>query len=479
MKQYSATPANLSRRRSNSKPVSEKDNYLVSQHKDYVDDEDAIPGDFDRHPLGWAGSYPQTSARPLIDYCANEWEKYPHQGSFRDSPDLELEDEEEEWYDYCLDLLRSRKTRRWAFVITSLLLSLIYLYSTIQPRLAEERMLRESVQLREQVASGKLLGGVFGNNIRPSFTDMIHMKTLDKSYLPGKDDSKESGRLVFVGDIHGCREELQALLKEMQFDPKKDHLITTGDMIAKGPDSLGTVDLLREIGASCVRGNHEDRILLLAQDLNSSLLRQNRGRARDGTGLKRSSSPLSQWPDESLSFKLNVEQIGYLQSCPLILKVGHIHALHGDVVVVHAGLVAGVPLKDQDPSSVMTMRTIDLHSHVPSKDGREGPGKDGNHKPPTRKTLFGKVPGRKWPYNVHWARLWNQFQKMLPELKEWKDEKRMVVVYGHDSNRGLEVKKWSKGLDSGCVSGGRLTALVVGHGQTKEELVSVPCKDYR
>ncbi|TKA61762.1 hypothetical protein B0A55_11459 [Friedmanniomyces simplex] len=36
-----------------------------------------------------------------------------------------------------------------------------------------------------------------------------------------------------------------------------------------------------------------------------------------------------------------------------------------------------------------------------------------------------------------------------------------VAVYGHDSKMGLQVHRWSKGLDSGCVSGGRLTAMVL------------------
>jgi hypothetical protein len=126
---------------------------------------------------------------------------------------------------------------------------------------------------------------------------------------------------------------------------------------------------------------------------------------------------------------------------------------------------------------VMTMRTIDLHSHVPSKDGKEGSVIQDTIMKPPLKTPMGKWPARKPPHNVHWARLWNQFQKMLPEFKKSEDEEEMVVVYGHDSKRGLEVKKWSKGLDSGCVSGGRLTALVVSNGR-KEALVSVKCKDY-
>jgi hypothetical protein len=481
MESHSAERGELSRRKSNSKLLLDKNTYAGCEHDDRMDDEDAIPRDFDRDFdrdfSGRPGSYAQARTKPLIDYCTNEWREKAHQKASGDVLDKEFEDDTEERYDYCLDCLGSRKTRRWALFITSLFVFALYLFSTVRPRREEDGLLTQSLRTRDQVVTGKLFGGFFGSNVRPSFSDMIHMKTLDHRYLPSKHASKDSGRLLFVGDIHGCKAELQALLKKVQFDSRKDHLVTTGDMIAKGPDSLGTVDLLREIGASCVRGNHEDRILLLVRALNSTRLRQNGGIARHSAALEKSSNQLAKWPDELLSVRLNADQIEYLQSCPVILKVGHIDALHGDVVVVHAGLVPGVPLNDQDPSSVMTMRTIDLHSHVPSKDGKEGPVKDTNIKPPL-KTPMGKWPARKPPHNVHWAKLWNQFQKMLPEFKKSKDEEEMVVVYGHDSKRGLEVKGWSKGLDSGCVSGGRLTALVVGEGR-KEALVSVKCKDYR
>jgi hypothetical protein len=258
MKPHSAGSAELSRRKSNSKPLLDNNTYTQFEHNDYMDDEDAIPGGFDHHPLRWAGSHPQDSTKPLIDHCTNEWKEKPYYRDYRGPVDFQFEDDEDEWYDYCLDCLGSRKTRRWALFITTLVIFLLYLYSTIKPRIEEDRMLMESLRLRDQVASGKLFGGVFGNNVRPSFPDMIHMKTLDQRYLPGEHASKDPGRLLFVGDIHGCKEELQALLEKVQFEPRKDHLVTTGDMIAKGPDSLGTVDLLREIGASCVRGNHED-----------------------------------------------------------------------------------------------------------------------------------------------------------------------------------------------------------------------------
>jgi hypothetical protein len=52
-----------------------------------------------------------------------------------------------------------------------------------------------------------------------------------------------------------------------------------------------------------------------------------------------------------------------------------------------------------------------------------------------------------------------------------------TVIYGHDSKRGLQIKQWTKGLDSGCVKGGRLSALVLSDGG-KQDLVQVKCRDY-
>lgn len=66
-----------------------------------------------------------------------------------------------------------------------------------------------------------------------------------------------------------------------------------------------------------------------------------------------------------LARQLSDDDATWLESCPVILKVGYIRDM-GDVVVVHGGLVPGVPLERQDPSSVMTMRTLDVDSHTPS-----------------------------------------------------------------------------------------------------------------
>lgn len=72
--------------------------------------------------------------------------------------------------------------------------------------------------------------------------------------------------------------------------------------------------------------------------------------------------------------------------------------------------------------------------------------------------------------------LWNRYQTHLPK------KNRSTVVYGHDSRRGLQLTPYTKGLDTGCVRGGRLTALVIGNDKSEERgpmTYSVECKDYR
>lgn len=70
--------------------------------------------------------------------------------------------------------------------------------------------------------------------------------------------------------------------------------------------------------------------------------------------------------------------------------------------------------------------------------------------------------------------LWNKYQALLPTAQ------RSTVIYGHDSRRGLQLHAYTKGLDTGCVNGGKLTALVIDNNVNGGEAstVSVQCKDY-
>jgi bis(5'-nucleosyl)-tetraphosphatase (symmetrical) len=116
-----------------------------------------------------------------------------------------------------------------------------------------------------------------------------------------------------IGDIQGCRDALQRLLDQCRFDPARDRLVCAGDLVARGPDSLGTLRLVRSLGdaATSVLGNHDLHLLALAQGL---------GRARDGL-------------DAILHTADAAELLDWLATRPL--------AWHHDAtatLVIHAGL---------------------------------------------------------------------------------------------------------------------------------------------
>lgn len=74
----------------------------------------------------------------------------------------------------------------------------------------------------------------------------------------------EGGRIIFVGDVHGCFDELQELLEIAQRDPARDTVVLLGDMVRKGPKSVEVVRWARENGALAVRGNHDDAALAMS-----------------------------------------------------------------------------------------------------------------------------------------------------------------------------------------------------------------------
>lgn len=60
-----------------------------------------------------------------------------------------------------------------------------------------------------------------------------------------------SPRVIIIGDIHGCIDEFQSLLRLADFQPG-DQVVLLGDLVAKGPDSIGVVQMSRDIGARTV-----------------------------------------------------------------------------------------------------------------------------------------------------------------------------------------------------------------------------------
>ncbi|KLJ12051.1 hypothetical protein EMPG_12808 [Blastomyces silverae] len=405
-------------------------------------------------PFNSSSSYPRQPQRPIIDYVRNGWMATKQRYS-KSGPNMKANGSK--WWPACMNslfaLLRAPRFRRYIIVYVILIwICLGSWVGLVSPRLREHSEISRA--LDPNVRNSAL--GWFGSNAMPKFDDLVYLRSLDPALLPSENaKNPQQKRLIVIGDVHGCLDELETLLQKAKFDHKNgDHLIFTGDLIAKGPKSTGVVDLARKYGASCVRGNHEDRVLLTRRDMKAA------GPARK----ERSSDNVPDQADDdiepsnrerALARELNDEQAGWLDKCPLILKVGSIKAM-GEVVVVHGGLVAGVGLESQDPSTVMSMRTIDLSSHVPSASSK----------------------------GVSWTKLFNKHQSILAVSRgsarvgeKDRYSPPTTVIYGHDPHRIPALKKFTKGLDTGCVKGGKLSAMIIGDGGINR-IESVKCKDY-
>jgi predicted phosphodiesterase len=201
-------------------------------------------------------------------------------------------------------------------------------------------------------------------------------------------------RTFVVGDVHGCLDELQSLLRQGGV-ARGDRVVLAGDLVGKGPDSHGVVQLVREMGALAVLGNHDSYSLEVWH-------RRQQGETRR--------------PRRWLLDSLDEADWAFLESLPLFLRLGREHEGEPEVAVVHAGAVPGVPLEKQERDNLLNLRSMVGGTA------------------PTGRLLM------RWP----WAAVWRG-----PEH----------IVFGHDAVRGLQQYPLATGLDTGCVYGRELTAL--------------------
>uniref|UniRef100_A0A383VP43 Calcineurin-like phosphoesterase domain-containing protein n=1 Tax=Tetradesmus obliquus TaxID=3088 RepID=A0A383VP43_TETOB len=211
------------------------------------------------------------------------------------------------------------------------------------------------------------------------------------------------GRLLLVGDVHGCLDELQQLLLEVGFKRGIDNLVFVGDLVNKGPKSAEVVSTVRQwcsdpqLHTWAVRGNHDESALKAAR-LHAQ--QQPVGAKYHWVGL------------------LEPEDVQFLARLPFSLQVqGY------NILVVHAGLVPGVPLQQQELTMLIKMREL-LRGPDGSWQGLEK-GQEGSQA---------------------WAGVWQGPQH---------------VFFGHDAKRRLQDCPYATGLDTGCVYGGQLTACVL------------------
>ena len=224
----------------------------------------------------------------------------------------------------------------------------------------------------------------------------------------------EAGPFDVIGDVHGCRPELEKLLTELGYALQRDgagrptgarhpdgrRAIFVGDLVDRGPDTPGVLRLVMGMVAAgtafCVAGNHEVKLLKAVRGKN----------VRRSHGLDASMEQLAL---ESEEFRTQVEQF-------IDGLIGHYVLDGGRLVVAHAGL-------------------IERYHGRASGRVREF-------------CLYGQTTGETDEYG-------------LPVRYPWAQEYRgqAVVLYGHTPVPAAEWLNNTLCLDTGCVFGGRLTAL--------------------
>ncbi|TYZ65732.1 hypothetical protein PybrP1_011993 [[Pythium] brassicae (nom. inval.)] len=223
-----------------------------------------------------------------------------------------------------------------------------------------------------------------------------------------------TARVVVVGDVHACADELQLLLRACAFNAARDTLVLVGDLVNKGPKPVEVVRFAREANALCVRGNHDDAALAAYYAW------------RTGGGARDASDSKYRYVEQ-----LSPEDVRFLEELPFTLTLPAQNA-----IVVHAGLVPGVPLHAQRPLDMYKMRFI------------EPVDQDGGIDEPVREwaALETRAAAREAGQLFQWATQWRGPQH---------------VFFGHDAVPGLQREAFATGLDTGCCYGRQLTACIL------------------
>lgn len=113
-------------------------------------------------------------------------------------------------------------------------------------------------------------GGVFFDYSESNIMNSPYKGTLGPYLLDAAAQRAKQNqpRVIAIGDVHGCIDELQALLRKCDYHPG-DTVVFLGDLVCKGPDSLSVVQMAREIGAIGVRGNHDFEVVRWHQAIKS------------------------------------------------------------------------------------------------------------------------------------------------------------------------------------------------------------------
>jgi diadenosine tetraphosphatase ApaH/serine/threonine PP2A family protein phosphatase len=130
---------------------------------------------------------------------------------------------------------------------------------------------------------------------------------------------------IFIGDIHGCSREFSALLDHVS-PGRGDRLILLGDLVNKGPDPAGVLEIFATVDCVCLLGNH---------DLDHLKWK--------GGGIPKVESIVTKALIPAPLYEKFLEEVARMP--PLFER--------SDFIAVHGGLLNGVALSEQ-PLEVMT-----------------------------------------------------------------------------------------------------------------------------
>lgn len=179
-----------------------------------------------------------------------------------------------------------------------------------------------------------------------------------------KFDANITGRDFVVGDLHGFLDLFHAELDRQNFDPSCDRVFSVGDLIDRGPDSMGCLRLLKQPWFHAVRGNHEQMLLgyffPASLSVQASLLNTQ-------TFLKHGGAWVTTLRASEQN-ELQSELLPYVRTLPHLITVGQGRTRFN---VVHAELMTGAPefsiqrltspaLRDTTVSSGSVMTDTDL-----------------------------------------------------------------------------------------------------------------------
>jgi bis(5'-nucleosyl)-tetraphosphatase (symmetrical) len=219
-------------------------------------------------------------------------------------------------------------------------------------------------------------------------------------------------RRIFIGDVQGCSDELRRLLDRVGFDPSTDDLEPVGDFVNRGPDSAGVLRFMRSVDAGGVLGNHDLHLLRVAAGTEHV-------QSKDTFG-----DVLAAADRDDLVDWLAARP--FVRSWPDVLLVhAGIHPRWEDPESVLAGLNAFTDRSEADFATCVRYCTPE--GSRPASDKRD--------------------PGR--PFAP-----WYDFQRRRLRARK------KIAVFGHWAARGLVVEPTLRGLDTGCVWGGKLTAWI-------------------